>query len=125
METFKNDFFADHYMPYSLSNFEEVDTPIVEFVIVSKVNKTLNGEKINKGDIIVRDKLKTWWLNCWTGSKGKGQELQWYEMAMFFRISGFYNDKWMIWENNGTPEDPKRQTGGWGNQKEFIFVDIC
>ncbi len=111
------DFEYTHYMPYSLSNFEETSPPLMQFYMVSKVDKVVDGDVIKKGDVIVADKLKTWWLNCWTGKDGHGQELQWNDVVLYFKIDKFYNDQWQRWDHN-------QQEGGWGALTDFLFIDL-
>jgi hypothetical protein len=105
-----------HLMPYSVKNFDNPDTPVIELRLVSKDDYFLsNGDSVKKGQVIVSDKRKTWWLNIWTGGDGvkgvfnvdrlTGSAIDWNKTVLYFRIEGYYNNKWQKWDNG-------RQCGG-------------
>ncbi|MBN2531333.1 MAG: AbfB domain-containing protein [Spirochaetales bacterium] len=116
-DDYPEDFEYTHYMPYSPSNFSNADPPLLQAVMVSKVDTVIDGDVIKKGDVIVADSLRTWWLNCWTGKDGHGQELQWDDVILYFKIEGFYNNQWQRWDHD-------QQVGGWGSVTDFLYIDL-
>ncbi|MBN2441530.1 MAG: hypothetical protein JXJ04_09285 [Spirochaetales bacterium] len=52
-----------------------------------------------------------------TGKEGHGQELQWEDVVLYFKIEGFYNNQWQRWDHD-------RQVGGWSSLTDFLYIDL-